>query len=524
VRLRRKLTVAFFLVSALVSLVLAAFLVRFVERQLAVELREKLRDITHVGAHSIDADAYRRLADRLGELDDAAVDAVERSADWQRIYEQLRRIRAAEPSLIRYAYLLTPTDNPGAPKFVVDADVLELVARSARGETVEDISHFNKPYDVSAIPLLATALATCTTQLEPDFVADPAFGVSSVSAYVPLVDERGAPRHDARGRCLGVLGVDITDKKMRAALDSAGNLALEISIAVVALALVVSIIMGTLLTRSVLALSSTVARFASKDFSARTRVSSRDEIGQLGHSFNAMAETIQLHSEHLEELVRMRTRELTEEKQTSERLLLNVLPGPIADRLKTGENLIVDRFDAVSVLFADIVGFTTLSARTSPVALVTMLNELFSSFDRLAEQHGLEKIKTIGDAYMVVAGIPEPHADHAAAIAEMALDMIASIEAYAARTGSELTIRVGIHSGSVVTGVIGTKKFIYDLWGDTVNTASRMESHGLPGRIHTTEATHRLLADRYDFESRGVIDVKGKGAMQTYFIVARKAG
>src|SRR6185436_5746115 len=128
------------------------------------------------------------------------------------------------------------------------------------------------------------------------------------------------------------------------------------------------------------------------------------------------------------------------------------------------------------------------------------------------------------DAYMVVAGIPEPHADHAAAIAEMALDMIASIEAYAARTGSELTIRVGIHSGSVVAGVIGTKKFIYDLWGDTVNTASRMESHGLPGRIHTTEATHRLLADRYDFESRGVIDVKGKGAMQTYFIVARKAG
>jgi len=522
VRLRRKLTVAFFLVSALVSLVLAAFLVGFIERQLAVELRDKLRDITHVGAHSIDAAAYRRLVDRMGALDDAAVAAVEQSADWQTIYDQLRQIRAAEPSLIRYAYLLAPTDDPANPRFVVDADVLELVARSARGETVEDISHFNKPYDVSAIPLLATALATCTSQLEPDFVPDPAFGVSSVSAYVPLVDERGAPRRDARGRCLGILGVDITDKKMRTALESASHLALEISIAVVALALIVSIVMGTVLTRSVLALSATVARFASKDFTARTRVSSRDEIGQLGASFNAMAETIQIHSEHLEDLVRLRTRELTEEKQTSERLLLNVLPAPIADRLKTGENLIVDRFDAVSVLFADIVGFTTLSARTSPEALVTMLNELFSTFDRLAEHHGLEKIKTIGDAYMVVAGIPAPLADHAAAIADMALDMIASIEAYAARTGAELTIRVGIHSGSVVAGVIGTKKFIYDLWGDTVNTASRMESHGLPGRIHTTEATCRLLADRYEIEARGSIDVKGKGAMQTYFVVGRK--
>jgi class 3 adenylate cyclase len=280
--------------------------------------------------------------------------------------------------------------------------------------------------------------------------------------------------------------------------------------------------MGTLLTRSILALSATVRRFADKDFSARTRVRSKDEIGQLGTSFNAMADIIQVHSENLEDLVRQRTRELTEEKQTSERLLLNVLPGPIAERLKTGENLIVDRFDAVSVLFADIVGFTSLSSRTSPEALVTMLNELFSAFDRLAEHHGLEKIKTIGDAYMVVAGIPEPLANHATAITEMAIDMIACIEAYGRRDGSELTIRVGIHTGSVVAGVIGTKKFIYDLWGDTVNTASRMESHGVPGRIHVTEATYQLLVDGFELEKRPPIDVKGKGAMQTYLVIGRK--
>jgi class 3 adenylate cyclase len=522
VRLRRKITVAFFLVSTLVSVVLAAFLYRFVERQLAVELRDKLRDIGHLGAHSIDTAAYQRLVGKLGELDDNAVSDIEHSPDWKVIYGELRQIRAAEPTLIHYAYLLTPTADPKNPRFVVDADVLELNARIARGETVtEDISHYNKPYDVAAIPLLGKALTECTSQLEPDFVRDETFGVNSVSAYVPLTSETGAPLRDASGRCLGVLGVDITDQKMRAALDSAGNLALRISIAVVGLALIVSIVMGTVLTRSILALSLTVKRFADKDFSARTRVFSKDEIGQLGQSFNLMADTIQIHSENLEDLVRQRTRELTEEKQTSERLLLNVLPGPIAERLKTGENLIVDRFEAVSVLFADIVGFTSLSSHTSPEALVTMLNELFSAFDRLAEQHGLEKIKTIGDAYMVVAGIPFPVADHATAITHMAIDMIAAIAAYAQRSGSPLSIRVGIHTGSVVAGVIGTKKFIYDLWGDTVNTASRMESHGLPGRIHVSEATYQLLADGFDFEKRAPIEVKGKGAMQTYLVIGQ---
>jgi class 3 adenylate cyclase len=291
---------------------------------------------------------------------------------------------------------------------------------------------------------------------------------------------------------------------------------------VVALALLVSIVLGTMLTRSILALTATVKKFAEKDFSVRTPELSRDEIGTLADQFNAMAATIQLHSEHLEELVRQRTQELSAEKQTSERLLLNVLPGPIADRLKTGESLIVDRFDAVSVLFADIVGFTTVASRTTPEALVTMLNELFSMFDRLAEKHGLEKIKTIGDAYMVVAGIPQPVADHAIAIAHMALDMIAGIADYSKRMGSTLTIRVGIHTGSVVAGVIGTKKFIYDLWGDTVNTASRMESTGLPGRVQVSEATYQLLKDQFELEARGPIEVKGKGLMAVYLLLRQR--
>jgi HAMP domain-containing protein len=210
------------------------------------------------------------------------------------------------------------------------------------------------------------ALLECSTQLEPDFVWDDQFKVNSISAYVPMTDDNGVALRDEHGKCLGVLGLDITDRQMRAALAKAGGLAIKISLAMLLLALIVSIVLSTLLTRSILALTTTVKRFADKDFTARTPVLSKDEVGQLGMNFNQMAATIQEHSEHLEDLVKHRTKELSDEKQTSERLLLNVLPAPIADRLKSGAGLIVDRFEAVSVLFADIVGFTSLSSRIAP--------------------------------------------------------------------------------------------------------------------------------------------------------------
>ncbi|MDB4963658.1 MAG: family 3 adenylate cyclase [Myxococcales bacterium] len=521
-RLRRKITFAFFGVSSLVAVLLAVFLYRFIEGRLGDDLRDRLDDLAHVGSHAIDITAYRTLTARLGELDDNAVSAAEHTPEFKKMSDQLRMIRQAQPDLIKFAYLLAPTDDPANPKFVVDADVLDLLARTARGEALPaggEISHFNEAYDVSQMPLLAKALADCTRQLEPDFVYDAAFHVSSISAYHPLRGSDGVPLRDAKGRCLGVLGVDILDTDMRTALTAARGLAIKISVVMIALALLVSIVMGTLLTRSVLALSETVRRFKNKDFSARTVDLPRDEIGQLGANFNTMAETIQNHSEQLEDLVKQRTHELIEEKHTSERLLLNVLPLPIAERLKNGESLIVDRFDSVSVLFADIVGFTALSSRTSPEKLVTMLNELFSAFDKLAEKHGLEKIKTIGDAYLVVAGIPQPIADHAIAISHMAIDMLAAIAEYSERTSSNLAIRVGIHSGSVVAGVIGQKKFIYDLWGDTVNTASRMESAGVPGRIHLSEVTQLAIRDEFELEDRGPIEIKGKGLMTTFLLV-----
>jgi adenylate cyclase len=208
---------------------------------------------------------------------------------------------------------------------------------------------------------------------------------------------------------------------------------------------------------------------------------------------------------------------LGSERARSERLLLNVLPPPIAERLKQHEAVIADRFDAVSVLFADIVGFTPLSAGMSADELVAILDGLFARLDEMTQRLGLEKIRTIGDAYMVAAGVPTPRADHAEVLVELALDMLRA--AHNGSGGHPLQLRVGISSGPAVAGVIGRTKFQYDIWGDTVNTASRMESHGVPGRIHVSESTRLLIEDAYVCEARGIIDVKGKGPMPTYFVV-----
>jgi class 3 adenylate cyclase len=209
------------------------------------------------------------------------------------------------------------------------------------------------------------------------------------------------------------------------------------------------------------------------------------------------------------------------EQERSERLLCNILPKPIADRLRQGQGIIADHFADVTVLFADIVDFTKRSAGIVATELIAWLNEIFSAFDRLTEQHGLEKIKTIGDAYMVAGGLPTPRLDHAEACADMSLDMQREIDRFNRETGEPLSLRVGLHTGPVVAGVIGTTKFSYDLWGDTVNTASRMESHGIANRIQVTGATYERLRHKYLFEERGIIDVKGMGEMRTYFLIAR---
>jgi len=215
-------------------------------------------------------------------------------------------------------------------------------------------------------------------------------------------------------------------------------------------------------------------------------------------------------------------KKLQVEQQKSEKLLLNILPKPIADRLKKGARTIADSFPEATVLFSDLVGFTELSTTISAAELVEKLNEIFLAFDILTESHGLEKIKTIGDAYMLVGGLPTPRLDHAEAVANMALDMFVAIDDLNRGGQENFRIRVGIHTGPVVAGVIGKNKFNYDLWGDAVNVASRMESHGKPGLIQVSEATYQRIKDKFVFEQRGPIEVKGKGRMVTYWLLGRK--
>jgi len=223
------------------------------------------------------------------------------------------------------------------------------------------------------------------------------------------------------------------------------------------------------------------------------------------------------------EKVRSLNENLALERQKSENLLLNILPGPIAERLKSGEEIIADFFQDASVLFADIAGFTVLSSKMNDATkLVSILNDIFRDFDNITQEFGLEKIKTIGDCYMLAGGIPNAAPDHLDRMAKAALRFCHVFEKIKNDWGLDINVRIGIHSGEVVAGVIGKYKFVYDLWGDTVNIASRMESHGQVGRVHVSKEVYNRLKDSYHFEARGEIDVKGKGKMETWFLGSTK--
>lgn len=266
-----------------------------------------------------------------------------------------------------------------------------------------------------------------------------------------------------------------------------------------------------LMTRQILrpinALVGAARSVADGDLTARVEWKWKDELGVLSDTFNSMTKNIREKTE----LIEQKNRE-------NEMLLLNILPGEIAARLKGGEHEIADSFAEVTVLFGDIVGFTALSSETSAPEVVEMLNGLFSRFDGIAAELGIEKIKTIGDCYMAVCGLPKPSSDHARRMAEMALRMAEATREYGREKRLDLQLRIGLNSGPVVAGVIGVSKFIYDLWGDTVNIASRMESTGLPGQIQVTRSVYEHLKDRFEFESRGLVKVKGKGEIETWLL------
>lgn len=242
------------------------------------------------------------------------------------------------------------------------------------------------------------------------------------------------------------------------------------------------------------------------------RVSTK--ITSLGDSAHSKMERMQEELQQTLDLLQL-------EKQRSTDLLHNILPVQIANRMQSNEHFIADKYDSVTVLFADIVDFTKIASDAPAKELVTMLNDVFSKFDDICKSLGVEKIKTIGDSYMAVAGMPDRYPDHAERAMELAIQMIETVHHHRQKLDGKLNIRIGLHSGDVVAGVIGKIKFAYDLWGDTVNIASRMESHGETGKIHVSEATYAILKDNYEFEYRGKTDIKGKGLMDTYFLSNR---
>jgi class 3 adenylate cyclase len=277
------------------------------------------------------------------------------------------------------------------------------------------------------------------------------------------------------------------------------------------IALLVVLVTGAWLARSLLGplreLTSGVNKFAGGDYGAKVPVRSTDEIGQLCSAFNSMVG--ELHEKN--KLIEAKNRE-------NELLLLNILPGPIATRLREGEQSIADGFAEVTVAFADLVGFTALSSEMPPQNVVALLNGLFTRFDIAAHELGIEKIKTVGDAYMAVCGLPNPVDNHAERMVRMAIRMVHITREHALEHQVSMKLRVGINSGPVVAGVIGKSKYIYDLWGDTVNLASRMESGGLPDSIQVTRPVYEKLKSLFVFEERGPIEVKGKGSVEAWLL------
>jgi len=268
-----------------------------------------------------------------------------------------------------------------------------------------------------------------------------------------------------------------------------------------------------------------VKKIANRDFSVEINMSGNDELAELATAVNIMKDDLKLAFDTLNEKMRLSETSalaLEEERERSEKLLYNILPAAIADRLRNGEKLIAETYQEVTVMFADIVGFTHLSSQLGPYKTVHMLNEIFDRFDNLLKNYEIEKIKTIGDCYMVVAGAPKRNPLHCQQIAQFALDLVQTIGEYSANTSFDLKIRIGLHTGTVAAGIIGESKFSYDLWGEVVNLASRLESTSAPNRIHVSEVVKARLSDDFIFEENGSIELKGFGTVHSWFLSGKR--
>jgi class 3 adenylate cyclase len=348
-----------------------------------------------------------------------------------------------------------------------------------------------------------------------------------------LHDER---YHAAKAKIMQPIGefLSMVDRRNEAELANLNRFSSRVLIGIIAtsalllglIAAMVWLVRGRFVRPSGV-LMATVEKVGAGNLDARTNISGKDEMGVLGRAIDQMTARLASavgNAQQKAKEAQEQARALAEERRHSEKLLHNVLPAIIAERLQKGESMIAETFPEVTVLFADIVGFTKLASQIGPREIVSMLNDVFGRFDKLVVEHKLEKIKTIGDCYMVVGGVPDRSPTHCQQVARFALAGLKSFEEYAADFPNPLRIRIGMHTGTVVAGIVGTQKFSYDLWGDVVNIASRYESTGTPNRIHVSDSVRVRLEDDFIFEDAGEVDLKGRGAMRSWFLVSGKEG
>lgn len=412
------------------------------------------------------------------------------------------------------------------PTFVVIHPILDntrtkpssgfmMMGRYLTSPKIKDIAK-NLKLDISLYSLSETPLNPDLTKIKQDLLSKNQNHSQAKPIIVQIIDENWIAGYTLF-KDIHNQPILIAEIKLQRDIYKQGKFSLNSVIyALIVVGLFFSIGLMILLDRTVVSritrLSKTVNSINSEnDISQRLEMTGKDEISSLATQINQMLDTIEISAKALQQ-----------EQKKTENLLLNMLPEEIAGHLKQNSTTIAHSFSEVTILFADIVGFTKLATHLPPQELVDFLNEIFSAFDMLTNYYQLEKIKTIGDAYMVVGGVPLPNDNHAIAIAQLALEMREIIKQFSTSTGDPFEIRIGINTGSVVAGVIGLTKFAYDLWGDAVNIASRMESSGEPGRIQVTETTYQKLFNFYEFEPRGMTYIKGKGEMMTYWLLGEK--
>ncbi|MBS1198388.1 MAG: signal transduction histidine kinase [Proteobacteria bacterium] len=494
--IRLKAILLFFLVTAVIASTALGFSYTLLQDSLAAEIRGRLRNIAHIGGASVDVVTVERLIGRLKEkLTEERVAEIERSADYLRIYRQFQAIRQAEPSLIQFVYILVPSQKPGEAFFLVDADVLDAVARQAAGQVLnEEISHFGLSYDINHRPFIKKAFSSEAVVIEDAFTPDPKYNTNSLSAYAPI--------RSADGRLLGILGVDLKDENMRKALNkSALGSSLIVFFSVLA-ALVISVVFGDRLTQGIRALDGVVREFALKRFDVRASVKSRDEIGHLSASFNNMAQTIDNDARHLQALL------AAYGKFVPHTFLAFLQKASIID-LALGDHVQQE----MTVLFSDIRSFTSLSETMTPKQNFDFINAFLRRVGPVIRDHGGVIDKYIGDAVMALFPGSVERAVRAA------IDMQRRVAAYnferQAKGYMPIAIGVGLHWGNLILGTVGEdERMDSTVISDAVNLASRLEgvTKNYGASIVVSEAIISRLPSSADFDVRFLdkIQVKGK--------------